>query len=222
MKSKSKALLTIEQVNENLKKQFPENQIICTEINENEIYIESDAMNIVVKENQIFKMATTESMMEYKKFIEGYHLAFVVKHFKYAVYIPFIYLRKLASNEVKEQESKVLIACGLKKNEQKQSPLARLKIIGGKSYVDFYKIIKEVEIIKATNSIYIDYMDRKGETLIIEHTKGKFSFPIDNVSENSDGELKRIFYEIINVPVVEEIKRFQPAIDLYSTSKMVS
>lgn len=197
MKSKNKA--TIEQINENLKKQFPGNQIACTEINENEIYIQSEIMNIVVTEKQIFKMATTESMMDYKKLTEDYHLAFVVKQFKYAVHIPFIPFRKIAGDKLKEQELKVLIACGFKK-EKHASPLKRLMEIGGKMYVDIYKMIQQLEV---TNAYLENHESNYGliERLTIEHTKGKCSFPITDGSEKEEGELKRIFFEAINFPL---------------------
>lgn len=217
MESKNKSIITIEQINENLKKQFPGKSIVCTEINENEIYIQSDIMNIVITEKKIFKMATTESMMEYKKLVEGYHLAFIAKHFKYAVYIPFVPFRRIAGDKLKEQESKVLFACELKK-EKKESSLDRLKAIGGRLFVDIYKMVQQLEI----TNVYFEENERGIERLHIEHTKGKCAFPIVDCNEAYEGELKDIFLGMIKIPVNKEIMHFPESINLYTESKMVS
>ena len=217
MKSKNSILLTIEQVNENLKKQFPGEVIKCTDITEKEFYIETECMNIVVTEKQLFRMATTGSMADYKLAAQNNNLALVNRQFKYAIYIPFIYIRRLAGSELKEQESKVLIACGLKK-EKIQSDIDRLRAIGGKMFVDIYKMVQQLEITKVS----FQENERWTKRIVIEHTKGNCAFPIVDCSEAFEGELKGIFLRMMNIAVNKEIMHFPDSISLPTALKMVS
>ena len=127
---------------------------------------------------------------------------------KLGTVIPFIYLPPKSSKEAREQADLLLQACGLKSPKKKDEDIARLREFGVKHYIEFYKLIKDIEVISSS----LEYEDGK-LLLSVTHKTGSFKFPIENITgySDQDEQIQNIFFNLLGKPVTSKVNELVAA-----------
>lgn len=162
-----KQFLTSDEVTANLQRLFPGKEIRCAEVelfvtkefnkghfldiyHESPIfYIETNIMKVAVVGKQVLEKPSIKRWADYVMWCNDTGGIYSKTRTKLGTCIPFVYRKgRWARKGDNECADLILIACGLKKapSIKEYDPIARLKEIGGKSYVEAYKIIQGAKV----------------------------------------------------------------------------
>lgn len=211
-----KQALTTNQVNDNLIKLFPGKAIECTEViidkwNPSYYYFTTKAGQFVLIGKMLWQKPTIKEWAKYIIYCKDSGIMYQKIRTKIGTLIPFIYIKNKNFYSVKDakiQQDLILQACGLKSEKTKEDSLSRLQILKAKDYVTIYKMIKELDIVKATienKEIFDRWNDPIGykTVLTVCHTKGSFTVPMEGITGNDqqDDEIRNIFANLLGLKV---------------------
>lgn len=210
-----KAILTPSQVNENLQRLFPNKAIVCTETfedwNATYFYIETETSKVVVINKEVWIKPTINGWFRYMEYCKNSGAMYKKTRVKnYGTCIPFMFL-KGKNNPNKEHNDLLLHSCGLKQ-VKKEDDLTRLRSFKVPSYVEIYKLIKDVTVVNAERYDKPEFDHWKRETgnfiqsIKVTHKTGDFSFAIDNLTgySDQDEQILNIFCNLLNLPLTSQ------------------
>lgn len=195
-----KQLLSIEQVNKNLKAFFPDVESFCFHA-VNGLYVMDFPGHGRVMVDEFKKVYIQwpgqDKQKEYEQYCkDNAAVPYIRKRAVCSEFIPLIWNRKTANAKLIMQHEQFLQACGYGKRQKVQSEESRLKELAGPNYLAFYKLIKEVNVKQSFLAM--------GKLHVI-HETGKFSFPVRNISHPAnqlqDQEVRNIFFNLLGLPV---------------------
>lgn len=104
-------------------------------------------------------------------------------------------------NSDKQTFSLLRTICGFTK-EKTESEIDRLKQMAGADYVRFYKLIQELTNVSAHTEMRRTNYNGECKFLVISHSKGSFSIPIENINSNAhDEQIQAIFFNLLGLPL---------------------
>lgn len=217
-----KQVLNTQQVTDNLQKLFPGKDIKCTEVANSwdgaKFYIESNTTKVFITGRMVWVKPSLQSWGRYCAYCNQFGKMYQKIRTKQGTMIPFTISTRAKDKQRHEEIDLLLIACGIKAAKKEETDLNRLQKLSAKDYVNFYKLIKEVEVIEA-NLENKETFDRWGEpighqlTLSVKHTKGQFSFPMECITGNQDQdiEIQNIFLNLLGKPVTSKVSELMAA-----------
>jgi len=119
--------------------------------------------------------------------------------------------------EDKKEAERLLLICGLKSEKKilQVKPEQRLRQLDCGGLVPIYKMIMEIDLISADLETKYekdywgnDKLNRPFMALVVKHSRGSFSIPIENISpkEEHNEEIQNIFFNALKLPVTSKLK----------------
>lgn len=220
-----KKTLTACEITDNLKRLFAGKDIKCTEVisggkwDSDFFYIETKFTKVVIINKTIWVKPSVRQWYEYLVYCKDFGIMYQKQRTaKLGTVIPFIYLPPKSSKEAREQADLLLQACGLKSPKKKDEDIARLREFGVKHYIEFYKLIKDIEVISSNleyEKVYSGYGKYEDGKLLLSvtHKTGSFKFPIENITgySDQDEQIQNIFFNLLGKPVTSKVNELVAA-----------
>lgn len=207
-----KQILTTEQVTENLQRLFPGKDIKCTEAiagdkwADPQFYIETNTTKLFIIGKMVWVKPSLYNWGNYCAYCNQCGKMYQKLRTKIGTCIPFTTSTRAKDKERYEQIDLLLIACGLKTVKNQDEDIKRLRQYKASDYVNFYKLIKEVEVTGSDlvyEQLYEGYGKYKDGKLMLSvtHTNGKFSFPIECITgfTDQDEQIQNIFFNLLGM-----------------------
>jgi hypothetical protein len=209
--------LTKEQVTANIQRIFADHSGkngICAIANGGFYLLNfSERGMIAIDDKQVFvKWPGKEHLIkvqEYQYDCQRRNLMVIKRQYLGMEFIPFIWYKKSADESTLKQHDQFLESVGIIKTKKPESDLTRIQQIGGKDYVNFYKLIQQVTVIDAylEKKLPTDRRKEEIEVLTIEHTTGKFCFPIIGQTFSEYNQVANIFFNLLGMSATTKLSK---------------
>ena len=220
------ANLTIEQVNNNLKNYFKDQKITCLGFINGSYILKARLKIFIDEKKQVYVKPDIDYAKQYYSHLSNFGGIKVKKRFvdeagNINICIPYFFnMRSFDNVSFKyntrlqtELKNNLLISVGyLKAKDEVKTDLQRLQGFKIPTYVQLYKIIKDVTVLSAEvrkDQVYAGYGKYVDglEKLHITHKTGNFSFPIENIdTAHITKQIRAIFFNLVGIAQETEIK----------------